>query len=433
MGLAEQIVLQLMQPTFYYATVLMFVALASSILLIRINRTMGPRWRSVMMVLPLVLALAVLLIYPPTLFAPGASNPVPPTDLLPPLDGHAWDGTDAISTPGADDPTSVLQIGPLLIIAGLALGGLSLALSLLFSQLIVRRMLRVVDLEPADHPGLHEDVAKIAARLGMPAPRLGLVEDLRPNAFTFGWGKNSTVVFSLGILSLLDRGELRAVAAHELAHIRNRDLWFRAGSRALAWVFFFNPAAHLSIRAAQREREQLADETARSVLGERKSLIRAIEKVTGAGTKDAPRSTLASRLGLRMTLSLTERSSLISDHPAVADRKRSIDGRTAPGPGPRACVVLSIGVVLAASLLMVSMGEARADILSYLMTPPISPLPSVQDVGPQLTGFEMHWSSASGTPSQSGTYMSTDVQLKYYAAEGYYNATSVPSNIIISS
>jgi heat shock protein HtpX len=378
-----------MQPSFYYATVLMIIALFISALLIRINGFFGPRWRSIMLLAPLVAAILVLIIFPPTLsvpILPETISPLVPQQMIErQLSPGVIDLHDGVAV------GSVLSVTGLLVIVGLGLGALSLIISLLFSYRVTRRLLQVVDLEREDFPDLAADIEELAARMGIRTPSLGLVEDLRPNAFTFGTGRRATVVFSLGILTILDRREVKAVAAHELAHIKNRDVWFKACTRGLAWAFFFNPAAHLSAKAAHREREHLADETARSVLGERKSLIRAIEKVTRACRRDTVRPTLASRLGLKMALSLAERSSLMSDHPSLAERTRQFsEEQLRRRFTPAACLMLSAAVILTGVVLAVSTGEVRADIIHSVLSPP-GPVDPLHDSGPHLMNTRAVW------------------------------------------
>ncbi len=368
-----------MQPAFYYATLTMLITLVSSFLLIGINHTLSPRWKSIMIVLPLVLSLAIVLWLSPTLMG-GARPEGVQTFFVQLSDGTHLQGIAPMYPflpligPAND---RFLSISGTIILIGLILGTLSLTFSVLVGDRLPRRLLRVVELSPGDFPELWTDVADLSAALSIRMPRLGLVEDLRPNAFTFGYGRGTTVVFSLGILELLDRQELRAVAAHELSHVKNRDVWFRTAIRALSWVQFFNPASHLSVRAAQRQREKLADETAMSVLEEKTSLLRAIEKVTSFLGTSSKKVSLANRLGLCFALSFTERSSLMSDHPSLVDRARSFTEGIDRGPlSYRTCLVLSIAVLLATAVLISSLGEVRSEILHLEMRGVMDAMPA---------------------------------------------------------
>lgn len=68
-----------------------------------------------------------------------------------------------------------------------------------------------------NYPHLAEAVDKVIAVKGIKTPRMGIIPDLNPNAFTFGWTKNSArVVITQGILEYLNEDEQKAVVAHEL-------------------------------------------------------------------------------------------------------------------------------------------------------------------------------------------------------------------------
>jgi heat shock protein HtpX len=94
-----------------------------------------------------------------------------------------------------------------------------------FSDKIVLAMYRAQEIAPQDHPEIHQMVAELAQNAGIPKPRIYLIEDDSPNAFATGRNPNHAVVaVTTGILRILSRQELRGVLAHELAHIKNRDI-----------------------------------------------------------------------------------------------------------------------------------------------------------------------------------------------------------------
>lgn len=340
------------------------VVLACSLLLIKINPTLGPRWKSFLIALPLVFSLAAALLYLPTVCVDPPSDNESDLNLMPGKDRLIPQGISSIDTmmlPAAPTAERYLSITGLLVMLGISMGALSLILSLALGDRLARRLLKVVELTPEDWPELWEDVRNLASSLGVRVPMVGLVEDLRPNAFTFGWGKRTTIVFSLGILQLLDRIELKAVTAHELAHVKNRDAWFRTTIGALAWVHFFDPTSHLSVRAAQRERERFADETACSALGEQDSLQRALEKVvsfSGEGVHGG----LATRIGLCFALSFLDRNPLMSQHPPITERTRPSRKRVNRRSSPLTCLVLSVAVLLIAAVAFVGLGHVRDEI-----------------------------------------------------------------------
>src|SRR5512144_1325223 len=94
-----------------------------------------------------------------------------------------------------------------------------------FSDRLVLKINGARPLEPADAPALHEMVHELAARAGIPAPRLYLVPSPHANAFATGRNpERGVVAVTQGILQTLDLRELRGVIAHEIAHIKNRDV-----------------------------------------------------------------------------------------------------------------------------------------------------------------------------------------------------------------
>lgn len=125
----------------------------------------------------------------------------------------------------------------LILIVGQAMGGrtglvvafvLALVMNLgsyWFSDKIVLSMYGARELSPADAPGLHAMVEELARNGGIPKPRVMIVPQEAPNAFATGRNpEHGVVAVTEGILRLLSPEELRGVLAHELAHIRNRDI-----------------------------------------------------------------------------------------------------------------------------------------------------------------------------------------------------------------
>jgi heat shock protein HtpX len=94
-----------------------------------------------------------------------------------------------------------------------------------YSDRLVLRMNRARPLAPGQDPALERMVAELADRAGIPRPRVFVVDDPAPNAFATGRNPDKGVVaVTTGIRQLLSERQLRGVIAHELAHIRNRDV-----------------------------------------------------------------------------------------------------------------------------------------------------------------------------------------------------------------
>ena len=133
--------------------------------------------------------------------------------------------------------TAVLlaSLSGLLIVAGGAIGGRGGVItafvfavlmnfgSYWFSDKIVLRMYRADPVGP-DHP-LHRITARLAQKAGLPMPKVYLIPDMSPNAFATGRNpQNAAVAATEGLLRLLPEPEVEGVIAHELAHVKHRDI-----------------------------------------------------------------------------------------------------------------------------------------------------------------------------------------------------------------
>jgi len=94
-----------------------------------------------------------------------------------------------------------------------------------FGPALVGLMMRVRYVGEDEEPELHQMVAELAAKAGIPKPRVGISEVSIPNAFAFGRSRrDGRVCITRGIQRLLNGNELRAVLGHEMSHLKNRDM-----------------------------------------------------------------------------------------------------------------------------------------------------------------------------------------------------------------
>ena len=104
-----------------------------------------------------------------------------------------------------------------------------------FSDRLVLAIHHARELDPAEAPGLHEMVAELAQRAGIPMPRVYLIPEAQPNAFATGRNPaHAVVAVTQGILGVLSERELRGVLAHEISHVKNRDILVSSIAAALA-------------------------------------------------------------------------------------------------------------------------------------------------------------------------------------------------------
>ena len=94
-----------------------------------------------------------------------------------------------------------------------------------YSDKMVLKMMRAKKVDKKDEPELYRLTENLAISAGLPMPQLYIMEEEQPNAFATGRNeKNAAVVVTRGLIKKLDRSELEGVVAHELAHIKNRDI-----------------------------------------------------------------------------------------------------------------------------------------------------------------------------------------------------------------
>jgi heat shock protein HtpX len=107
--------------------------------------------------------------------------------------------------------------------------------SYFWSDKIVLRMSGARELGISDAPRLHEIVAELAGNAGIPKPRVYLIPEMQPNAFATGRNpEHGAVAVTQGIMQLLNERELRGVLAHEIGHIKNRDILIASVAATIA-------------------------------------------------------------------------------------------------------------------------------------------------------------------------------------------------------
>jgi heat shock protein HtpX len=136
---------------------------------------------------------------------------------------------------------AILAIGGSLVggYRGMVLfGGIGLVFNFLsywFSDRIALMAHRAQPLDRAQLPEVHEIVERLTRKAGMPMPRLFLIPSAAPNAFATGRNpSHAAVAVTTGIVELLDRRQLEGVIAHELAHVKNRDILIATIAAAVA-------------------------------------------------------------------------------------------------------------------------------------------------------------------------------------------------------
>ncbi|HMK97554.1 MAG TPA: zinc metalloprotease HtpX [Acidimicrobiales bacterium] len=246
------------------------------------------------------------------------------------------------------------------LIIGLVVGLLFVGGSYWFSDSIAIRAARAVPISEAQVPQYYEIVRELTSKAGLPMPRLYVSPSQQPNAFATGRNpKHAAVAVTTGILQICSWNELRGVLAHEISHVRNRDILtasvaasialgitFVARMFAYASLFFggmggngrrdeenifgllammiFAPLAATLIQLAlSRSREYEADRDGARLIGDGEPLASALEKLDAAAGRipmAVPREVAALFIVNPLRGRRVSFANWFSDHPPTQQR-----------------------------------------------------------------------------------------------------------------
>jgi len=225
-------------------------------------------------------------------------------------------------------------------------------------------MTGAVQIEKRDNPRLFRIVENLAITLGIPTPKVYLIQDAAPNAFATGRDpKHAIVAATTGLLEIMDDRELEAVMAHEMGHVQNYDI--RVSMIAFGLVsaigiladvvmrmFFFGDRRESNISpvvlvfgviiiilapivativqlAISRQREYLADATGAMTTRDSDGLIGALKKLETYGRPMKKQNTSAAHMFLNNPLKPGIFSRLFSTHPPLAERIKRLQANAA--------------------------------------------------------------------------------------------------------
>jgi len=239
-----------------------------------------------------------------------------------------------------------------MVIAFLIAFGLN-AFSYWNSDKLVLRMYGAKEVSRAQAPQLYRVVERLAARAGLPMPRIYIVEQAQPNAFATGRNpENAAVAATTGLLQILDEDEIEGVLAHELAHIKNRDTLimtmtavvagaismlanfaiFFGGNRdnplgfvGVILIMIFAPLAAMLVQMAiSRAREYGADAGGAEICGNPAALARALKKLEQSAKRarnpQAEGNPATAHMFIVNPLSGERMDNLFATHPATENR-----------------------------------------------------------------------------------------------------------------
>ena len=311
----NDLLFQVFQPYFFYSLVFLSIAFVCIKISLKFNPYMSRRNQSILWLTPLFAPVSVLLFFHPQTLISTVPFSV---------------SSYQISIPSG---YGIMSVGPsvfsftgLLCISGIIAALSYFMLMIIFGKKIALKRFHIVMMAQDEYVSLQDEVKETAHKIGISEPKVGLVDDLMPNAFTVGYGRNAIVVFSLGLLEMLDSEELGAVVSHELAHVKAKDYLFRTLSYTLNILSFFNPLSYFAASHAQRQRELLADEKGVALLGKPKLMANVLTKLE-AVVPAFPKDHLADRLSTSLFLvsPLAHKPGILASHPKTSQRVQNIN------------------------------------------------------------------------------------------------------------
>jgi heat shock protein HtpX len=247
---------------------------------------------------------------------------------------------------------ALLAAGTGLVLMVVIIGALSFG-QLFFSDKLALSAMGAKEVSPQEAPGLHAMIERLCIQADLPKPRIAVADSHVPNAFACGRSqKSATVCATTGIMSVLSPSELEGVMAHELSHVKNRDVLIMTiasffasiASIILQFGFFFggddddNPSilvvllvsfvvyilSFFLMLALSRYREFSADRGAAIITGRPSALSSALVKISGAMQR-VPTQDLrqAERMNAFFIVPATVKSSvqtIFSTHPPMEKR-----------------------------------------------------------------------------------------------------------------
>jgi len=246
------------------------------------------------------------------------------------------------------------------MVMALAFAGVLNFVAYFFSDKIALAMYGDKPVTREELPRVYQVVERMTQRVGLPMPKLYVLPSDSPNAFATGRNpQHASIAVTRGILELLDDNELEGVLAHELGHVRNRDIlissvaatlagaitmlsrmafWFgggrddrdRGGGFGALAMLILGPIAAMVIQLAiSRAREYHADETGAKLTGNPYALASALKKLD-LYSKRVPLVASPSTAHLFIVQPLVSAdllANLFSTHPPIAKRIERLTGR----------------------------------------------------------------------------------------------------------
>ncbi|HAY61513.1 MAG TPA: zinc metalloprotease HtpX [Acidaminococcaceae bacterium] len=220
-----------------------------------------------------------------------------------------------------------------------------------YSDKMVLAQYRARAVDESSAPALYGIVKRLAARAGLPVPKVYIIDDPVPNAFATGRNpEHAAVAVTTGLMNYLSPKEIEGVLGHEMTHVRNHDILIGSVAATMAglittitrFAFWFgggrdsedrNPVAAILLLvlapiaaaiiqlAVSRSREYKADEGGGRLCGNPDYLADALEKISGVSTRRsmAQATEATAHMFIACPFSKRDMSTLFSTHPAMSE------------------------------------------------------------------------------------------------------------------
>jgi heat shock protein HtpX len=240
------------------------------------------------------------------------------------------------------------------VIFAIVLVSIFVIIQFAFSKKIALKSMGAQKVDNSQYPNLHSMVNNVSQQANIPKPEVAVAETSMPNAFAAGRSQEKSVVcVTTGLMEKLDEEELESVIAHEVAHIKNRDvivmtvagfitmlsgiiirygIYFTMGGRdargmaaylgILVVSIFTYIIGYILIRALSRYREYAADRGSAQLTGNPTALAEALRKIDESmdNTPDEDLRNAGSTSALMISPVKSKISSLLSTHPDTQKR-----------------------------------------------------------------------------------------------------------------
>jgi len=193
------------------------------------------------------------------------------------------------------------------------------AISYYYGGAIAQRIYSADEVDDEELGPLYDKIIDMADKAGILDPDVYLLESSTPRIFSYGGHGWPKIYISVGLMEVLDEGEVLAAIGHEIAHIKNNDTFLKSASLSLKVASLFNIVGFIVDSMLSRDREFLADLEGAELSGNPRALISALIKLSAIDSEGLS-SLVTGTLSLSMFSDRMSRLGIFSRHPPLEER-----------------------------------------------------------------------------------------------------------------